>query len=344
MKIYKKKLKIKNKFKLVEINMLILLYKIYPDLLYNYSLFSLKIFRICIYPLFIISNLYGMKRLSSSRNSLLKAEYSSNEIRKFTIRDTNSQFHSIYFKKYENCYESDIAAAIEIFLDKDSVFIDIGSNWGHHSLCAALETGAKVIAFEPNLEICNDLVRIKNELSIDDRVHVYNFALSSGEAILDLRQNYFDSGVASIDRAYSDKISSTNRTLNLVKKLFGIHSIEQRVNVRTLDSFALNKATLIKIDAEGVELEIMEGAVNTIIKTNPILVFEYYFNSIENFFKYKNFFEKLNYSIYQVKCNHLSGFDYEYQLSKLDVKNLIKFNQYNLVAMNDIKYEELVFE
>jgi FkbM family methyltransferase len=284
-----------------------------------------------------------MKKLSSSSSSLLNAEYYSDEIRKFTIRDTNSQFHSIYFKKFEKCYEADVTAALEIFLDKDSVFIDIGSNWGHHSFYAALERGSNVIAFEPNLDICNDLIRIKKELSLDDKIHAYNFALSSREASLNLRQHYFDSGVASIDRAYSNAISSTNKALNIIKKISGMHSIEQRVAVRTLDSFALEKATLIKVDAEGLELDIMRGGVNTIIKNNPVIVFEYYFNSIEGLLSYTNFFDTLNYSIYQVTCNNLSEFyfNFDYQLSKLNVAKLIKFNQYNLVAMSNLRYEEL---
>lgn len=49
--------------------------------------------------------------------------------RKFFFNDTNSQFQSIYAEKYLNNYEPEVFWTIKTFLDKNSVFIDVGANW-----------------------------------------------------------------------------------------------------------------------------------------------------------------------------------------------------------------------
>ncbi len=46
------------------------------------------------------------------------------------------------------------------------------------------------------------------------------------------------------------------------------------IAIRTLDSFELRKLHLMKIDAEGMELLILQGAAETLTRCRPILVME----------------------------------------------------------------------
>ena len=46
------------------------------------------------------------------------------------------------------------------------------------------------------------------------------------------------------------------------------------VDMRTLDSFELPEIDLIKIDVEGYECAVIEGAVNTIMRERPVIILE----------------------------------------------------------------------
>ena len=115
---------------------------------------------------------------------LLKKNYklrASASIRgkQFEIRSTNSQFHSIYFDSFKKCYESDVFGAIMVYLPKKGKMIDIGSNWGHHTIVAAMLKKAFVVAFEPNTDAFNDLSGIIKELNLEKRITAHNVGLSN---------------------------------------------------------------------------------------------------------------------------------------------------------------------
>ena len=46
------------------------------------------------------------------------------------------------------------------------------------------------------------------------------------------------------------------------------------VEVRTLDSFAFRDVCVIKVDVEGSEMEVLEGARETILRDRPPLIVE----------------------------------------------------------------------
>lgn len=45
-------------------------------------------------------------------------------------------------------------------------------------------------------------------------------------------------------------------------------------NITTLDSFQFDNISLLKIDVEGMEYEVLEGAVDTITRCRPMIIFE----------------------------------------------------------------------
>lgn len=126
--------------------------------------------------------------------------------------------------------------------------IDIGANVGNHSFFFKNICGAKrLIAFEPlkqNIEL------LKQNCT---NIEIYEFAISSlnSSGKLMLR----------------DELNNNSGTA--VVSDFGYD-----IELRTLDSFEFKSPTFIKIDVEGHELYVLEGALNTINSYHPQLLIE----------------------------------------------------------------------
>ena len=115
--------------------------------------------------------------------------------------------------------------------------IDIGSNVGIWTRELASKF-KKVYCFEPNPNF-NECFR-KN--ITEDNVELFEFGLSNKE------------------HTASQEFNSTQIT-----------NTPGDVQCRTLDSFNLNDIDFIKIDVDGFEAEVLEGAIGTIIRNNPVI-------------------------------------------------------------------------
>ncbi len=215
----------------------------------------------------------------------------------FKIRSTNSQFHSIYFPQYTDGYEREVTETINKLLPNNGTFIDIGSNWGHHSISTAISKNAKVISFEPNPLVFNDLIRIVRDLGLKN-IECINVALGNENKDLVLSQENFDSGTVSID--------SNNRFLRFPEKIFQIITfqkpIKYSIKQKTLDSLIENiNIDLIKIDVEGFELNCLTGGGNTIDKNSPDIIIEIF---EETYYECQRFLGKFGYKFFQLKINN----------------------------------------
>lgn len=135
--------------------------------------------------------------------------------------------------------------------------IDVGANEGLFSYRMA-KRFSKVYSFEINDQLTNDLAKIN-----PGNVHVMNVGLSSrtGEAILHIPvvSNVQLHGWASLLPG-----NCPDTTQHVTKA----------VRVCELDSFGLQNVSLIKIDVEGHELEVLKGAVKTIAGSQPVVLVE----------------------------------------------------------------------
>lgn len=137
--------------------------------------------------------------------------------------------------------------------------IDIGANRGVYTywLSAAVGKTGQVIAFEPQPELQQHLADLIKSFNLKN-IHLVNTGLSNCTGKVKLYRNKIGSGDAS-------SIPEPGW---------------QAVNVQrqTLDSFILNHSfksiAYIKCDVEGHELEVMQGAVETIQRDKPILQIE----------------------------------------------------------------------
>jgi FkbM family methyltransferase len=146
---------------------------------------------------------------------------------------------------------------VPLFCDKEKVAIDIGANMG--SYCYYMAKYSKnVIAFEPNKDLWAHLRRV-----LGPKVQLEGVALSRKSAMATLRIDEHNAGVATIE----DK-----NDLQCVADKSVV--VTRAVETRTLDSFEISNISMIKIDVEGHEEAVIEGARETINRNRPILIIE----------------------------------------------------------------------
>ena len=165
---------------------------------------------------------------------------------------------------------------VEKLLNKKRRFLDIGANVGIYSYYFK-NTFEKIDAFEPLSEITNRLKSISNE-----SLKVHNVALSNkiGELKfhIPIRNGKPIPSLASLEEQDGECEVRT-------------------VKVQTLDSYEFDDVDLIKIDVEGHEQSVIEGAFKVINKNKPLLIVEieqrHIGNDINEVFECIN---RLNYS------------------------------------------------
>lgn len=124
-------------------------------------------------------------------------------------------------------------------LDNNSLFIDVGANIGSYSVLASGEIGAKSICFEPVNNTHKMLLDNLKLNFIEDLVETYKIGIGEKEQMI---------------RITNDR-DSTNHIINQ-------NDIGEEINIKPLDFLItkIKKPTLIKIDVEGYELNVLNGA------------------------------------------------------------------------------------
>lgn len=175
-----------------------------------------------------------------------------------------------------------------------NVFIDIGANTGYYSLMAPMiNKKIEVHSFEPAQGPLHYLIKNVAINKLEKRISVHPIALSE------------KSGTMNFYEVRNKKYSYLPHNLGGVGSLMHDESkTAYSVKIETLDSFfnekSISAIDLIKIDTEGTENLILEGAEKVIQKFQPIIICETLFNRIESkleaimknhgylFFNYKN--------------------------------------------------------
>lgn len=197
------------------------------------------------------------------------------------------------YNNFRNNKESGHTFFIEKILAPSNprLCIDIGANVGDYSLKLLKKTGAKILAFEP---VPTTFERLKENLSsYGNRIVIENKGVGSSNGILSIYYN----PEASAHASFSNEIKAIDYISN---------DLKADVEVVTLDSYCashgLNDIDFIKIDTEGFESEVFQGAAETLKNIQPKFI-EIEFNWHQLFKKTTlNYFsEQLpNYDVYQL--------------------------------------------
>ena len=188
-------------------------------------------------------------------------------------------------------------------------FVDVGANKGVYTYFFSKHAN-RVVAFEPLLEASYSIRCLK--LS---NVTLHNVALSNSVESAFLTVPFNDDNML-LSRA---SLSST---------IADGHTVE--VDVTTLDSFNISDVSVIKIDVEGFEYEVIKGAVDTISVNMPILLVEIEQRHLQrNIFDVFNLISSFGYHgifLESGQKKDVSDFDLEYhQLIPLRQGNMDKY-------------------
>lgn len=210
--------------------------------------------------------------------------------------------------------------------------MDVGSNWGHHSLTAIEKCSASALLVEPNPRICKDVISIATQLQLGEKLAVVNCAVGAENGRATLSQLRFESGVASTDQRFLDStIAAGNRWEQWFRRTtFGL-PIKFDVEVLTLDNILSNTSNpdVVKIDVEGSELAALKGLHSTIIKATPSIIFEVHSGEGVLYDQIFDYLGKLGYFIYRAIVDvHRE----EFSLAR--IKDLESNRHYNLVAIH----------
>lgn len=143
------------------------------------------------------------------------------------------------------------------FITPGSIVIDAGANIGTHTVAFANLVGpnGKVYAFEPQPRsfhlLCANLALncIENVVAREEALSHQSGKISM--APLPNSETFFNFGGVALSQTTGTPVSAT-----------------------TIDGLDLTSCELIKIDVEGMEVDVIRGAINTITKFKPFLYLE----------------------------------------------------------------------
>jgi FkbM family methyltransferase len=146
--------------------------------------------------------------------------------------------------------------------------IDVGANIGTFALpLAKFYTALEFVCFEPQLPVC-ELLRKNIELNQLDNVVTHALGLSDFAREVTATLPDYDEerniGAFSLD----EEVQTHEYEVNT-------RGEPQTVLLRTLDSFDFREVRLLKVDVEGLELEVLRGGQQTLVQNGfPPILFE----------------------------------------------------------------------
>jgi len=173
-------------------------------------------------------------------------------------------------------FESSLIEWCKQFCSKGKAFLDIGAHSGTYSISLADHCGC-VYSFEPQkmtyYALCGGVA-----LSGKDNITCFQYGLGSPDQV----------GKKTLNIVSNDGGGSTIQTPETMPILR-----QEVIEIRTLDSFALENIGFIKMDVEENELYVLKGALETLRRNEyPTILFESNFENHSLF----SFIKEIGYS------------------------------------------------
>lgn len=217
---------------------------------------------------------------------------------KLNLDITKTTQRILYFESY---YENRIVRILKKVLKGNDVAIDIGAHVGFYTLLLSTLVGenGKVYAFEPNDDSFQMLKR-NVEINSVKNCHIYNIGASN---------------INSKGKLY---LHPENEGGSSLKPINNFKKIEEVDLIKLDDWFNTTKTSkyisLIKIDVERSETDVLRGMKNILSKFKPYLIIEIL--SDENYDRIKAFLRNLGYNYFpKITTN-----DYFCSAERIDVK------------------------
>ncbi|WP_203323184.1 FkbM family methyltransferase [Pseudoxanthomonas beigongshangi] len=150
-------------------------------------------------------------------------------------------------------YEEEMLLSLAALLAPGDLVVDAGANIGNHSIFFAKCVGCRVLAFEPIEETFNLLQK--------------NIALNEVQHLVSPRKSGLGRASAKARVASFDPTNIGGTSLAL--------GSDGEIDVVSIDELNLEeKVSLLKVDVEGMDLDVLQGARKTLLKDRPWVVCE----------------------------------------------------------------------
>ena len=242
-----------------------------------------------------------------------------------------------------NDFEPKMVKLFQTLIKKEDIAIDVGANIGCTSILFG-ELAEQVISFEPSPTTFNLLQKNIKKSGLQN-ITLLNYALGSNHSASEI--TYAKSNRSGGFISNKTTISTGHITEKI--KIDKLDDIINDLNIVKLDREECRGVDFIKIDVEGFEKEVIEGARKTINKFKPIIVLElnhwclnaFQRITIPDFFDY---LQSIFPILYAVEGDSYADLYDERDRYKIMYNHIINFKFSNIVAAFDKEQLNLFFE
>ena len=177
--------------------------------------------------------------------------YDVDGVGSFFIDDPTDMIKQVIVAGY--AWERHLVELLEEHIEPGSVAIEVGAHIGSHTVLMGRLVGpwGRVYAFEPQRKIYREL---HHNLALNGLTNVValRYAVGAGDT----------------------RVIEMNPTTAGNEGGTGVGAGGDRAELRSLDSFGFDRVSLLKIDVEHYENEVLAGAVETIRRNRPAILIE----------------------------------------------------------------------
>ena len=161
-------------------------------------------------------------------------------------------------------FEVSLLDLADYFIKEDTTIIDVGANIGIYSLYFSKKyPSCQVFSYEPVSSVFKSL---KKSATINGLTNLHPYLLADGSE-------------CSETEIYAATEATYNKGLSSIMKNFDLNEtyVKEKINVIALDSHIkkYNRVSFIKIDVQGLEKNVLDGALKVIKRDNPVIIFEH---------------------------------------------------------------------
>ena len=180
---------------------------------------------------------------------------------------------------YDLFYEPRLMLFIEDWLRADDVFVDIGANIGIYSLIASRKCGpGRIIAIEANPNIFQ---KLKLNLEVNGLTDVVAVNCAAYDTLGQIEFDLVDGDCEGRILDYQELPTSTKI------------NVEADTLPNILHKNNLQAVSIIKLDVEGAEIEVLKGAEQLLRDESPVIIIDFYMREVADFL------EKFDYNPYR---------------------------------------------
>jgi FkbM family methyltransferase len=168
------------------------------------------------------------------------------------LPDSQTDHIQLRIREDHRPYEYEMLADMASRVAHDTLVLDVGANVGNHTMYLAAVAGCRVEAFEPNVSLCDALTMSASLNSLSDRINVHRTGVGIGN------------GWARFAEALPSNLGAQKLDVG-----------KGDIPIVALDDMHFQSAVgMIKIDVEGMELDVLNGAKALLRRDRPLVYVE----------------------------------------------------------------------